>query len=225
MTTKVLWNRETQEIRSYPRTDAGPVIGLQDPPWRVLEIVQLPEPEIENPDLQELVSVRTIDEEGDQWVWGWDVRDRTIVPPEPNYQGFYDGLITSNVYFQVVNTPGKSGDQSAAMTIFVSAILNAMINRENRTAIQAAIWFLMEKLQNLVTPEGVAELQMLLSQNHMAAIYSLLPPPPPQFAGQTWTDANGQVWVVVQARAEDGQFLPDDPATPQRESLTWEAAI
>jgi hypothetical protein len=27
---------------------------------------------------------------------------------------------------------------------------------------------------------------------------------------------------VVQARDEDGQFMADDPATPQRESLTWE---
>jgi len=27
---------------------------------------------------------------------------------------------------------------------------------------------------------------------------------------------------VVQARGEGGQFLPDDPATPERESLIWE---
>jgi hypothetical protein len=223
MMTKVLWNRETQEIRSYPRTDSEPVVGLQAPPWQVLEIVQLPEPTVENPETQELVSVRLIDEEAGQWIWGWEVRDRIIVSPEPNYQGFYDGLIASNVYFQVVSTPGKTGDQSAAMTIFVSAILSAMIGRENRPAIQAAIWHLMASLQNQVSAEGLAELQMLLALNHMAAIYSLAPPPPPQFIGQTWTDANGQAYVVVQARGEDGQFLADDPATPQRESLTWEA--
>jgi len=35
-------------------------------------------------------------------------------------------------------------------------------------------------------------------------------------------DAAGGLWVVVQARGDDGQFLPDDPMTPERESLTWE---
>jgi hypothetical protein len=29
---------------------------------------------------------------------------------------------------------------------------------------------------------------------------------------------------VVQARGEDGQFLADDPETPERESLAWEMA-
>jgi len=28
----------------------------------------------------------------------------------------------------------------------------------------------------------------------------------------------------VQARDADGQFLPDDPTTPERESLIWEKA-
>jgi hypothetical protein len=40
--------------------------------------------------------------------------------------------------------------------------------------------------------------------------------------GQEWVDAAGDLWVVVQARGEDGQFLADDPSTPERESLAWE---
>jgi hypothetical protein len=40
--------------------------------------------------------------------------------------------------------------------------------------------------------------------------------------GQEWVDAAGDLWVVVQERGEGGQFLPDDPATPERESLIWE---
>jgi hypothetical protein len=40
--------------------------------------------------------------------------------------------------------------------------------------------------------------------------------------GQEWVDAAGDPWVVVQARGEDGQFLADDPTTPERESLAWE---
>jgi len=37
-------------------------------------------------------------------------------------------------------------------------------------------------------------------------------------------DDAGELWVVVQDRGEDGQFLPDDLTTPERESLTWERA-
>jgi hypothetical protein len=40
--------------------------------------------------------------------------------------------------------------------------------------------------------------------------------------GQEWVDAAGDLWVVTQSRGEGGQFLPDDPATPERESLIWE---
>jgi hypothetical protein len=45
--------------------------------------------------------------------------------------------------------------------------------------------------------------------------------PPAETLGQEWTDAAGGLWVVEQARGEDGQFLADDPATAERESLTW----
>ena len=35
-------------------------------------------------------------------------------------------------------------------------------------------------------------------------------------------DDAGQLWRVEQSRGEDGQFLPDDLTTFERESLTWE---
>jgi hypothetical protein len=43
--------------------------------------------------------------------------------------------------------------------------------------------------------------------------------------GQEWIDAAGDLWVVVQARDENGQFVADDPATPERESLAWEQQL
>lgn len=45
--------------------------------------------------------------------------------------------------------------------------------------------------------------------------------PVAEFVGQEWEDGDGILWRVVQARGYDGQFLPDDPETPARESLTW----
>ena len=42
-----------------------------------------------------------------------------------------------------------------------------------------------------------------------------------QSVGQTWSAPDGSQWRVIQARDPEGQFLPDDPATPARESLEW----
>lgn len=47
-------------------------------------------------------------------------------------------------------------------------------------------------------------------------------PPAPTELGQEWTHPEtGKLWRVVQRQGQDGQFLPDDPTTPQRESLEW----
>lgn len=46
-------------------------------------------------------------------------------------------------------------------------------------------------------------------------------PPAAESIGQEWTAPDGTLWRVVQARGDDGQFLADDPATPERESLEW----
>ena len=46
-------------------------------------------------------------------------------------------------------------------------------------------------------------------------------PPTATALGQEWTTPTGTLYRVAQATDEDGQFLPDDPATPPRESLRW----
>lgn len=62
----------------------------------------------------------------------------------------------------------------------------------------------------LASPERVGE---ILS-------YEVLPPPPTAL-GEEWQSPSGRLYRVVQLQGEDGQFLPDDPQTPQRESLGW----
>lgn len=47
-------------------------------------------------------------------------------------------------------------------------------------------------------------------------------PPAATELGQEWHAPDGQPWRVVQARdAESGQFISDDPATVEKESLVW----
>jgi hypothetical protein len=218
MPSLCLYDSETTQIRDYPRADDEPVVGL-DPRYVVLRVVREPRPE-PGPD-QQVTETRTVDLAAGEWRWSWVIEDLPPPPtPGPDYGGFYDGLLASQVYGAVVATPGKSGDQAAAMVVFLGAVQDALNGRENRPAFQQAIWFLLGQLQ--LGAEGLAELQALMDAHHLTGSYSLFPLPAAEGIGQNWTDAAGVEWVVVQARDADGQFMADDPATPQRESLTWE---
>lgn len=218
MRNLVLYDLQTEQIRDYPRADDQPVEQL-DSRYVALRVVREPAPEILPG--QQLMPTRTVDPEALTWIWGWDVQDLPPPPPpEPNYRAFYDALLTSQVYGAVVATPGKSGDQAAAMTVFLGAIQDALSGRENRPALQQAIWLLLGQLQ--LNAASLAELQGLIEQHHLAGVYSMFPMPPAETLGQSWTDPSGVEWVASQARGEDGQFLPDDPATLGRESLIWE---
>ena len=220
MRNLVLYDTETAQIRDYPRADDQPVEQL-DPRYVVLRVVREPVPEILPG--QQASQTRTVDLEALEWRWGWSVVDLPEPPPpSPDYRAFYDALLTSQVYGAVVATPGKSGDQAAAMTVFLGAIQDSLSGRENRPALQQAIWLLLGQLQ--LNAASLAELQGLMEQHHLAGAYSLFPMPPAEILGQSWTDPSGVDWVVTQTRGEDGQFLPDDPATPERESLIWERA-
>jgi hypothetical protein len=215
----VLFDTETAQIRDYPRVDDEPVLGL-DPRYVVLRIVRDPAPEYDA-STQRLIETRTVDLDAGEWQWGWAIEDVPPPPPPgPDYAGFYAGLLGSQVYGAVVATPGKSGDQAAAMTVFLGAIQDALNGRENRPAFQQAIWFLLGQLQ--LSAEGLAELQALMDAHRLSGVHSLFPLPVAESIGQSWTDAAGVEWVVVQARDVDGQFMADDPATTERESLTWE---
>jgi hypothetical protein len=216
----VLFDTQTSLIRDYPRADDEPVQGL-DSRYVVLRVVREPAPE-PGPG-QQATETRVVDLEALEWRWGWSVEDAPVpAPPGPNYRAFYDALLASQVYGAVVATPGKSGDQAAAMTVFLGAIQDCLGGRENRPALQQAIWLLLVQLQLNAT--GLAELHGLMEQHHLAGVYSLFPMPPAVTLGQSWSDPSGVEWVVVQARGEDGQFLADDPATPKRESLVWQRA-
>jgi hypothetical protein len=141
-----LYDTETAQVRDYPRADDEPVVGL-DPRYVVLQIVRDPAPEYDA-STQRLIETRTVDLDAGEWKWGWAIEDLPPPPaPGPDYGGFYGGLLAGQVYGTVVATPGKSGDQAAAMTVFLGAIQDALSGRENRPAFQQAIWFLLGQLQ------------------------------------------------------------------------------
>ena len=71
-------------------------------------------------------------------------------------------------------------------------------------------------------PRELAAAVAVISREQFMALLpqpASLERPAAESIGQEWTDADGTLWRVVQARGGDGQFLPDDPATAERESL------
>ena len=114
-------------------------------------------------------------------------------PSEPDYQGFYNGLLSSMTYQALLQTPATA-EQAKALAIFVSAIQDAMAGRVNPAAMQGAIWLLLGQVE--LTAAHVAELSELMAVYHLSGTYLLAPPTPER------------------ARDADGQFIADDPSTP-----------
>lgn len=163
-----LWNQITGEIRDYPRADSEPVVGLEEPPWSVISSINLPAPSY-NQDTEILIPTRIVDPNIKKLVFGWKVE-----PKPPDYQRFYDGILVSTVYQSVMTLEGKSGDFSAALSVFSNILAENKNVKENRDALQLAIWQLMAKLN--LDPSGMGELQQLLNESNMASIYTLVPP-------------------------------------------------
>jgi hypothetical protein len=91
---------------------------------------------------------------------------------DPDYQGFYSALLSSSVYLAVLQMPATA-ELARALAVFVSAIQDAMAGRENREALQGAIWLLLGQLT--VTEAHIAELSALMATYHLSKIYSLAP--------------------------------------------------
>ena len=121
-------------------------------------------------------------------------------PPAPDYQGFYNSLLTSTAYQSMLQQAMTSSSPALATTIavFASAIGEAMAGRVNQPALQSAVWLLLGTAT--ATEADEAELQELLEQSYLAGTYSLAPAP-----------------AVEPIRARNpttGSFIADDPATP-----------
>ncbi len=170
MSEFIVANSETGEEKPWPRKHWEPIVDLQTPPWYVLEVIREPMPAVA--DGWVAVPVKTQNFEDNRLVYGWQIEQ--LPPQRPRYQDFYDALIASNVYLAVMSTPGKTGDQAAAMTAFLGALMESKNGRENIPALQAAIWLLLGQIT--LSAEGLAELQGLMVQHRLSGIYTLEPP-------------------------------------------------
>jgi hypothetical protein len=218
MRNLVLFDTETGLIRDYPRVDDDPVQGL-DPRYAVLRVVREPVPEIVPG--QQISQTRTVDLEAGEWRWGWSVVDIPEPAPIADWRTFKRTLL-SHPAINALLGGGVSTAPAAALSL--PATLLAAAGGGDVDDFRAA-WLSLRRL-GLVSAELLQEVRALAIGLHLpdgfVAALGGAARPAAVSVGQEWVDAAGDLWVVTQARGEGGQFLPDDPATPERESLIWE---
>ena len=174
----------TAQVLPYPRWDDEPVDGL-DPRYQVLTVVRDPEP-AHDPETQRLEETQTVDAAAGELRITWTVVDLPVVLPEPQYEDFYNGFLSSNLY-QALLIPALAQPGSDVlgnfMTIVAIALQDSMAGRVPLPAegsppnsLQSAIWLLMSVMGPLLSAENLAELQGLLVAHNLALYYSLTPP-------------------------------------------------
>ena len=94
-----LYSQSTQQIKSYPRNDDEPIIGL-DADYLVLEQVNTLPPEY-NPETQTINSDYIVDTVNLEYRQEWVVTD---LPPQPNWDMFNSQMLTDPEFNQVYNT-------------------------------------------------------------------------------------------------------------------------
>lgn len=171
---RALWDQESGLVLPYPRLDDELVAGLDLERYQVLTIIRDERPEpAEGFAARE---VRSVDLAASEWCWGWTMVEQPAPPAPvvaPDYQGFYQALLISQVYGAVLQQPATA-DLARALAVFVSAIQDALNGRENQPALQGAIWLLLSYVA--LTAEHVDELQALMAGHGLGEVYSLTPP-------------------------------------------------
>ena len=195
---KLLYDTTSDQLLPYPRDDDGPVVGL-DPRYLELTLIQEAQPTYDATTHQ-LAADEVIDLDALTVTRGWELVELPPAPPpSPDYLGFYSSLLTSGAYASVLeqSMTATSPAIATAITVFASAIGQAMAGRVNPEALQRAVWLLLGTV--VATPADVAEMQGLLEQHHLAGTYTLQPAPP----------------ELIRARnPATGAFIADDPTTP-----------
>ena len=219
MNNLCLFDTETGLIRDYPRRDEEPVEGL-DPRYEVLRIVRETAPQYD-PATHSISETRTINREAGEWRWRWVVEPLPPAIPAPEWRTFKRALLAHPAINLLL---GGSLATAPAAGLSLPATLLAAAGGGDVDDFRGA-WVALRR-QGLVSPELLQEVRALALMLHLpeafVAALGGATRPAATSLNQEWVDAAGDLWVVVRSRDPEGQFLADDPTTPERESLAWE---
>mgnify|MGYP006287205399 CR=1 FL=1 len=102
----------------------------------------------------------------------WQERSNQL-PVIPDYNGFYQSLLTSSAYASIVQQEATA-EFSKSLAIFVSAMSEANNGRANPNALQAAIYLMLGQVT--LQPADLAQLKDLMMAYHLDKIYQIEPP-------------------------------------------------
>ena len=107
--------------------------------------------------------------DGSQWV--------TPPPPDPqpDYIGFWDAVLVSDTYAQLLGLAMTNLPVNTALTAFIAAFQDAKAGRANVAAIQACIFLVLQSATEVLTAEHLAEVQGLMDIYSLSSVYTLTP--------------------------------------------------
>jgi hypothetical protein len=107
--------------------------------------------------------------DGTQWV--------TPPPPDPvpDYIGFWDSILVSDTYAQLLGLAMVNLPVNTALTAFIAAFQDAKAGRPNVAAIQACIYLAMQAAAEVLTAEHLEEVQGLMDIYSLSSVYTLTP--------------------------------------------------
>lgn len=214
--TRLLLNRASGALVPYPRQDDEPVVGLDTAAFGVLLVQQDTEPEY-NSSTEYLALRETISLGEPEGLLRrtWQVLPIPLAPEQARWVEFGQAVLASAELGQLYEVAPR------LLAHGLTAGLLQAVNQTDSRAFATA-WGMARGL-GLISDELLAGVLGMAAGFGLPAEFTeaLTVPPPAQSLGQEWTSPTATLYRVAQAFDEDGQFLPDDPQTPPRESLRW----
>lgn len=189
---KLLYNQSTATLHSYPRQDDEPVVGL-DPEYLELVVIQAERPSYD-PATRRLEPTETIDTQARTVTRGWELIELPSPAPAPDWATFKSTALNSTTLNAIVAEAFQAAPVAAA------SLAPALLRAENHGAADfAAAWSAICAVVP-VAPEVIEGFQQVATGCNL----------PDEFLAVLGPSAP----ALVRARAANGAFIADDPATP-----------
>ena len=98
--------------------------------------------------------------------------DATIIVP-PDYRGFYDKLITTQIFAIARQQAGENTQANAAYTDFALVLSSAVSGNANPITLQVCLDNMLSALSSIVKQEDLSNLGQLLEKHRMPLILSI----------------------------------------------------
>lgn len=178
---RLILNTATDEFTSYEaiRPDGGEIEGL-DPSLEVYTLIEETQPQYDPADGR-YDATQVIDSVNKTVIHGWEWVPNPPPPvfePQPDYIGFWDAILISDIYAELLSLAMTNLSTNTALTAFIAAFQDAKAGRPNVPAIQACIFLVLQSAAEVLTSEHLEEVGTLMAAFGLADSYTLTPPNP-----------------------------------------------